>query len=255
MVRSGSSGIDIDATIQARMGASRLPGKMLLPIAGEPLLVRLIERIRQCRLIDRVIVATSVASQDDAIERAAAQAGAECFRGSETDVLGRVVGALRAFDTDVHVEFQGDNLLPDSLLVDSIIGFFLKHRDQYDFVSNSLRTTYPPGTEVAVYAAATLFRAEAEARPDQPREHVSPHIYRRPDLFRCFSYEAPPWLHEPDMHFEIDTAEDYDVVCRLYQHFLPGNPGFSLAQAIDYARASGVCAANRDVPRRWRAYR
>lgn len=237
------------------MGSSRLPGKMLLPVAGMPLLDRLIERIRQSRLIDRVIVATSVSAQDDPLADAAARAGALCFRGAEDDVLGRVVGALRTFDVNVTVEFQGDNALPDALLVDSIIGYFLKHRDACDYVSNNLRTTFPPGSEVAVYAAATLYQAEADALVEHPREHVGLHIYKRPDRFRCHNYDAPPWLHEPDMHFEIDTEEDYQVVCRLYEQFLPANPGFTLAQAIDFARASGICSLNQDIPRRWRAFR
>ena len=246
--------VRIDATIQARMAASRLPGKMLLPVADRPLLARIVERIRQSALIDRIIVATSTSPQDDVLASLAADLGVACFRGSEDDVLGRVVGAFDAFDVDVHVEFQGDNALPDAWLIDSAIGVFLKHRDDVDYVSTALKTTYPPGTEVSVYAADTLRRAES-VKLDIPREHVGPHIYRRPELFRCHGLEAPPWLHEPDMHFEVDTAEDYDVVCRLYEHFLPANPGFTIAQAIEFARASGVCAANVDVPRRWRAYR
>jgi spore coat polysaccharide biosynthesis protein SpsF len=244
----------IDATIQARMGASRLAGKMLLPVAGVPLLARVVERIRQSTLIGRVIVATSTSPQDDAIAALASEIDAPCFRGSESDVLGRVIGALDAFDVEVHVEFQGDNALPEATLIDSVIGFFLERRGDVDYVSTALRTTYPPGTEVAVYTADTLRRAEA-ARSDVPREHVGPHIYTRPDLFRCHGLEAPPSLCEPDMHFEVDTAEDYAVVCRLYEHFVPENSKFTIAQAIEFARASGICAANVDVPRRWRVYR
>lgn len=248
-------GIGIDATIQARFGSERLPGKVLLPVAGRPLLERIIERIRQSRLIDRVIVATSTAPQDDAVAASASSAGAFCFRGSEEDVLGRVLGALDAFSVEVHVEFQGDNALPDGLLIDSVIGYFLKYRDDCDYVTTGLRTTFPAGTELSVYAADTLRRARAHAGPDQSREHVGPNIYQRPDLFRCRNIEAPPWWHEPDMHFEVDTQEDYEVVCQLYEYFLPAQPGFSLAEAIAFARASGICAANQHVPRRWRAFR
>jgi spore coat polysaccharide biosynthesis protein SpsF len=237
------------------MGSSRLPGKVLLPVAGRPLLAHQIERIRQSRLIDRVIVATTDSAQDDPIVEVARSRGVPVFRGSEDDVLGRVANALREFDVDVHVEFQGDNALPDSLLIDSVIGFFLKYRNQWDYVTTALRTTYPPGSEVSVYTAATLLKAEAEAELHRPREHVGPHIYQRPDLFCICNLEAPPWLNYPDLHFEVDTQEDYEVVCRLYEHFLPANPGFSLSQAIDFALGSGICEKNRDVPRRWRAMR
>lgn len=247
--------VRIDATIQARMGASRLPGKMLLPVAGRPLLERIVERIRQSRLIDRVVLATTDATGDDELASLAARLGIDCFRGSEDDVLGRVAGALKAFDMDVHVEFQGDNALPDPLLIDAMVGLFLKRRDEVDYLTNALTTTFPPGSEVAVYAARTLLAAERECEPGRPREHVGPHIYQRPQRFRILNIEAPPALHAPDFHFEVDTAEDYDVVCRLYEHFLPGNPGFSLAQAIDHAHASGICDLNKDVPRRWAAFR
>lgn len=245
----------IDATIQARLGSSRLPGKVLLPIAGQPLLARIVERVRRSRLIDRVIIATSSSEQDNAIAELAERLGCPCFRGSEDDVLGRVVGALKAFDIDIHVEFQGDNALPDPLLIDSVIGYYLKHRDHYDYITTALRTTYPPGSEVTVYAAGTLIRAEAEWEPDRSREHVGPHIYQRPKRFRCCNLEAPSGYHYPDIHLEVDTIEDYQVVNRLYEHFLPGTPEFTLAEAISYALQSGIWRNNADVPRRWRTYR
>jgi spore coat polysaccharide biosynthesis protein SpsF len=245
----------IDATIQARMGSSRLPGKVLLPVAGQPLLARIVERIRRSRLIDRVIIATSSSGQDDPVAELAERLGCLCFRGSEDDVLGRVTGTLKAFDVDIHVEFQGDNALPDPLLIDAVVGYYLKFRDEYDYVTTALRTTYPPGSEVTVYAASTLIRAEAEWEPGRPREHVGPHIYQRPERFRCCNLEAPPAYHYPDIHLEVDTIEDYQVVCRLYEHFLPGKPDFTLAEAIDYALQSGIWRNNADVPRRWRSYR
>jgi spore coat polysaccharide biosynthesis protein SpsF len=237
------------------MRSTRLPGKVLLPVAGRPFLARQVERIRQCRLIDRVILATSTSPEDDAIATLAQELQMPCFRGSEDDVLGRVAGALREYKVDVHAEFQGDNALPDPLLIDGVIGFYLKHRDQWDYVTTALKTTYPPGSEVTVYAAATLLDAEAHAETKRPREHVSPHIYQRPERYRVCNLEAPEWLRYPDLHFEIDTREDYEVVCQLYEHFLPANPGFSLAQAIDYSIKSGICDKNRHVERRWREYR
>src|SRR5207249_2204679 len=106
--------------------------------------------------IDRVIIATSDAAEDDAIEALADRLGCPSYRGSEEDVLGRVVGALVKYAVDVHVEFQGDNPMPDSILVDSIIGYYLKHADSCDYVTNALKTTYPPGAELAVYPAAVL---------------------------------------------------------------------------------------------------
>lgn len=245
----------IDATIQARMGSTRLPGKVLKPVAGAPLLERIVERIRLSRLIDRVIIATSDAAQDDPIAELAERIGCLCFRGSEDDVLGRVVAALQAFDVDIHVEFQGDNTLPDPQLIDSVIGYYLKFRDACDYVTTALKTTYPPGSEVTVYAARTLVAAAAEWDFVRSREHVGPHIYQRPERFRCRNLDAPVEYRYPDIHLEVDTLEDYQVVCRIYEHFLPERPGFTLSEAIGYALQSGIWRTNADVPRRWRAYR
>lgn len=232
-----------------------MPGKVMLPVAGRPLLAWQIARLRQSRLIDRIIVATSEHAQDDTIVEMAAGLGAEVYRGSETDVLGRVASALRAFDVDIHVECHGDNAACDAMLFDSIIGLYLKVRSEFDYVTTARKTTFPPGSNVTVYAAEALYRAEANWDGVRSREHVGTHIYQRPDLFRVLNVEAPPALRFPQMHFEVDTAEDYGVIQRLYDHFLPDNPYFSLAEAIAYAKSTGLTDANRDVPRRWRAYR
>ena len=150
----------ISATIQARINSSRLPGKVLKPILGKPMLTLQVERIQQSMLIDEIIIATSDSVKDNPIEALAHRLGIHCFRGSEDDVLSRVVGALKAYRVETHVEFMGDNPLPDPLLIDAIIGFFLKNADKYDCVTNALKTTYPPGTEVFVYPAEVLFDAE-----------------------------------------------------------------------------------------------
>jgi len=117
--------VKITATIQARMGSSRFPGKVLMPIVGKPMLALQIERIQRSMLIDEIIVATTENPNDDPIEHLAEEVGVSCFRGSEDDVLSRVVGALKAFNTDVHVEFMGDNPMPDMMVLDSIIGYYL----------------------------------------------------------------------------------------------------------------------------------
>jgi spore coat polysaccharide biosynthesis protein SpsF len=245
----------ITATIQARVASTRLPGKVLKPILGRPMLARQIERIQQSRLIDSVIVATSTAPENDPLERLAREAGAGCFRGSEDDVLGRVVGALKADDTELHVEFQGDNPMPDAVLVDAVIGFYLKHAGEYDYVTNALTTTFPPGAEVYVYPARVLIDAERHATDARLREHVGPHIYQHPERYRIRNLEAPPWLHYPDLHLEVDTDEDFHVVNAIYEHLYPKSPGFSLQQAIEFAVESGLAARNQGVERRWRAFR
>ncbi len=237
------------------MGSSRLPGKSLRPILGKPMLAYQIERLQRSMLLDRIIVATSVHPRDDAIAELAHTLGIECFRGSEDDVLGRVAGALRQFDVEIHAEFQGDNPMPDPMLVDSVIGYYLKNADRYDYVTNGLRTTYPPGAEVTVYPARILLEAERSAVDPAAREHVGPHIYDRPDRYRIFNLEAPPWLRAPDVHLEVDTEEDFEVVSRVFEHFCPANPGFTMMQAVEFARSEGLDEINKNVHRRWQEFR
>ena len=248
--------VKVDATIQARLASTRLPGKVLKPIMGKPMLELQIERIRQSRLIDRVIVATSDQPQDDAIEELSDRLDCLCFRGSEEDVLGRVVGALKKYAVDIHVEFQGDNPLPDALLVDSIIGFYLKHSATYDYVTNALKTTYPPGAEVSVYPAALLIDAELRAGRSSAREHVGPHIYQHPERYGIKNLEAPEWLRRPDLHLEVDTDEDFRLVAAVFEHFYAESPGFSLAQVIDFVETPSEWShGNRAIERRWRRFR
>jgi spore coat polysaccharide biosynthesis protein SpsF (cytidylyltransferase family) len=91
--------------------------------------------------------------------------------------------------------------------------------------------------------------------PSIPREHVGPHIYKRPERFRCYNLEAPQKLNYPDIHLEVDTLEDYEVVCQIYEHFLPKQPEFSLEDAIQYAVETGIWRKNAEIPRRWQSYR
>lgn len=246
----------VSSTIQARMGSTRFPGKVLKIICGKPMLALQIERIRQSRLIDEIIVATSDSAQDDPIEALARSVGVLCFRGSQDDVLSRVVGALRAHKVDVHAEFMGDNPMPDPLLIDSIIGFYLKNRDRYDYVTNALRTTYPPGAEVSVYPAEILYDAERYASDKKLREHVGMHIFQYPERYRIWNIEAPEWLRFPDFHLEVDTEQDFEVISGIFEALYPSNPGFSLTQAIDYLKAHpGLAEKNIKVERRWKAFR
>ncbi len=216
-----------------------------------------IERIRQSRLIDRVIIATTAQSADDPIEALAARLGCPCFRGSEDDVLGRVASALSTYEVDIHVEFQGDNPMPDALLVDSTIGYYLKHAVECDYVTNGLRTTYPPGAEVSVYPAATLIDAERHARSSPLREHVGLHIHQHPERYRIRNLEAPAWLRRPALHLEVDTDADFGLVtAECLSIFTRAIPGSALAEVIALADANPeLAAASRQVERRWRAFR
>ena len=146
----------IVATIQARMGSTRLPGKVLKDICGKPMLLWQVERIKRSRLIDDVIIATTTSSIDDEIVQFCIENNIKYFRGSEDDVLNRVASLIQKFGIDLHAEFCGDSPLPDPQLIDEFIGYYLKNQDNFDYVSSSMETTYPPGQEITLYRGITL---------------------------------------------------------------------------------------------------
>ncbi len=245
----------ISATIQARMGSSRFPGKVLTPIVGKPMLQLQLERIQQSRLIDEIIVATSDKKQDDAIEQLTQKMGLLCHRGSESDVLGRVIGAFKAHQVELNVEFMGDSPLPDPTLIDAFLGFFIKNAGQYNYLTNRLKTTFPPGAEITIYPARLLIDSEKEAVKPEHREHVGLHVYTNPK-YRVCNLEAPVGLRAPDRYLIVDEKEDLEVITAIYEHFYPKNPGFSLAQIIDFLEENPTLAArNQAIERRWRIYR
>ena len=243
----------VGAVIQARTGSSRLPRKVMKPILGKPMIAHQIDRIRLSRLIDEIIVATTTSPEDDELADLCAQLGIACFRGSEHDVIGRVADAVRTHAVDLHVEFHGDAPLPDALIVDQVIGYALKHAQHFDYVSNALTTTYPPGIEVWVYPSHVLLDAERRADPSL-REHVGVHIHRHPDRYRLANLAAPPNLQAPDVYLEVDTAEDFALISRIFEHFHPQAPTFGLSDVLTYLRDNPELAAtNRTVYRRWKA--
>lgn len=245
----------VDATIQARTGSSRLPGKVLMEVGGKPLLEIQIERLRRSRHIQRIIIATTDLPQDDAIEDLTRRLGCGCHRGSENDVLRRVVDTLVAFEIELHAEFQGDNPLPDPALVDSIIAYYLENPG-YDYVTNSLKTTYPPGQEVSVYHASTLIAADKNAANSPLREHVGLHIYQHPERFRIHNIEAPEALCRPDYHLEVDTIEDLELIRTIWNHFVVRTPLFSLEDMIGFLDANPtLLGKNSAIPRRWEIFR
>ncbi len=243
----------IAATIQARTGSTRLLNKVMLPILGKPMLARQVERIQRSLLIDEVIIATTTNPKDDVIEDLARNLGISCFRGSEEKVLDRIVSTLKHFKVDIQVEFYGDCPLPDPTIIDSIIGIYLKHQSSCDFVCTGLKTTFPPGLEVAVYPARILYDV-ADVTMD--RQHVQVNIRSRQDRYRIMNVEAPPWYRHPDFHLEVDTVEDFKLISAIYEALYPSNPYFLSPEIIQFLQQNpALAASNRDIPRQWKAFR
>tara|TARA_B100001093_G_scaffold496109_1_gene541348 strand:- start:1288 stop:2052 length:765 start_codon:yes stop_codon:yes gene_type:complete len=223
------------ATIQARMGSSRLPGKVLLEAGGKPFLLKQVERIRRAKLIDHIIVATSLESGDDEIVRLCEENKIDVFRGSENDVLDRVSQSLLPYRDWLHAEFVGDAPYIDPIIIDEVISYFFENINDVDYVSNGIEPTYPNGCEFNVYKVDTLIECNKRVAIDDPlREHVDIHIYKS-SRYRCVNIEAPEALKRPDLYIELDTKNDFAVLKSIGNHFQSiGKDDFSLSDIIDF---------------------
>ena len=234
------------------MGSSRLPGKTLSEVNGKPLLGYLLDRLELCPNLDGIVVATTTDPRDHAIEDYCNSRGVPCFRGSEDDVLGRMIGALQSQNATIGVEVYGDCPLIDPGIVHHMIDIFLKHNGAYEIVRNNGKTTYPPGMECEVFSMSSLI--DSAARTDDPavREHGTKFVRQNPDLYPALLVEAPAEFHRPDLEIEIDTAEDFLVLEAIIQHFAPRHD-FGLREIIQFLDANPhIARANQDVPRRWK---
>jgi spore coat polysaccharide biosynthesis protein SpsF len=250
--------MNIVATIQARMGSSRLPGKVLVNVCNKPMLLWQIERIRRSRLINDVVVATSKSSLDDEIEKFCIDNKIICYRGSEDDVLQRISSLLRDLKVDLHVECHGDSPLIDPQIIDEFIGYWFKHNQFADYFSSALKTTYPPGSEVTVYHSKVLLTTNELVAYDDPlREHVGFNITRFPEKFKLCSLEAPPWLFAPEIYLEVDVEDDLYLVRSIFTHFIELNQEhFSLGEILKMLRNnSKLTKVNDAVIRRWKVLR
>jgi len=169
------------AIIEARMKSTRLPGKVLRPIMGRPMLELLVERLQQARNLDQIIVATTNNDSDEPIVSLAQALGVSCHRGSEEDVLDRVLSAARRFEADVVVEVTGDCPLIEATKIDEMLKAY-----QYmgvDFMANRLDSTYPPGLGMRIFSRAVLEKINSLTQDPVDREHVTLYVWEHPDIF------------------------------------------------------------------------
>ena len=218
------------AIVQARMTSTRLPGKVLLPILGKPMLVLQLERMRQAKALDGIVIATTINSADDSIVILAKQMGVACFRGSELDVLSRYAGAADAFAADSVVRITSDCPLMEPDLIDQAVGAFVQAHGKLDYISNMLQPSFPYGLAVEVFSRQALDQAHREAKLAAEREHVTPYIYWRPDQFRIRSIN-----HSPDLshhRWTVDTPEDFELISKIFSALYPSNPQFNMQQVL-----------------------
>lgn len=225
------------ASIEARMSSSRLPGKVLADIGGAPALGRLLSRLRRCRSLDGVVLATSQAPDDDPLAAWARREGLPCHRGSLDDVLDRVVAAHAGMGTDIVVEITGDCPLLDPEVVDLGVRTFLANRESADVVSNTAKPSWPMGVDVQVFALELLREVARTVADPAVREHVSLYFYEHPERHRIFHLQAPAREQAPDRRFQLDYPEDLAFIRAVYARLEPQfGPVFSTSEVLDLLR-------------------
>jgi|SRR5581483_4969104 len=202
--------------VQARMTSSRLPGKVLMPIAGRPMLEQQLRRLRGCRMAQEIAIATTTNASDDPVAEIAWKQGCSLFRGSEYDVLGRYVGAARKACADVVVRVTADCPLIDAGVTDRVIQELLDRSDRCDYASNVLQRTWPRGLDVEAFFMDTLLRMDRLGRSPQAREHVTvgPRL-EHPEVFLCHSVQDT--RNNADLRWTVDTIQDLHLVRTIYE--------------------------------------
>ena len=211
------------AILQARMSSTRLPGKVLRPILGRPMLGWQIDRIRRSKTIDRLVVATSQEASDDLIQEFCDANEVPCYRGALHDVLARFHGAVEAFGPAEHViRLTADCPLIDWTIIDAAVA--LHKREGADLTGNGIHRTYPDGLDVEVMTFSALDRAHREATDPRHREHVTQYIYHHPEKFRLAHLTQTPDLGA--LRWTVDTPADLEMVERVFAGLADLNNSF-----------------------------
>lgn len=243
----------IVAIIQARMGSTRLPGKVMLPLGCRFVLQHVVKRVRHAERVDQTIVATSNKSRDDIIARFTPRFGVNVYRGSETDVLERMFQAARIHDADTVVRVTADCPLIDPEVVD--VAIRRRKKAGVDYCSNIQKRTFPRGLDIEAFTFDSFARLKDQAMETHHREHVTPFYRENPDRYKLESvtsdmiYDEPTFRNRTDLRLTLDEASDYDLLNRIYtevsyEEVLP------VKDAIRYVDENGLETLNKDIERK-----
>jgi spore coat polysaccharide biosynthesis protein SpsF len=223
--------------IQARMTSSRLPGKVMLPLAGAPLLERMIERVRAANILAEVVVITSADATDDPIEQRCSWLNVQCFRGNLTDLLDRHYQAARKYGASVVAKIPSDCPLVDPAIIRRVFDKF--ESGTFDYVSNLHPASFPDGNDVEVFTFNALEQAWREADRDFEREHTTPFLWERPERFRIGNVLCAPANDYSMTHrWTIDYPEDYEFIRTIYDYlWKPAQPIFSMTDIFKLLEA------------------
>ncbi len=217
--------------VQARIGSTRLPGKIFKDIAGKPMLWHVISRLKCSQRINDIIIAIPDSAPNDEIEDFVKGLGIKCFRGNEEDVLSRYYGAAAEYKGKIIVRVTSDCPLIDPRIMDSVIE--IQIRDQMDYTSKGPNGSFSRGLDSEVFNFEVLERAYKEANQAYEREHVTPYIYQHPELFKVNIIQAVGRLRRPDLRLTVDTDEDLTLVREIYRRLYRNGHIFYIEDIID----------------------
>ena len=233
----------ISVIIQARMGSKRLPGKILRPIMGKPMLWHIVNRVRKCNLVDKIIIATTETLEDDQVYNFCMKNKIDCFRGSELDVLDRYYQCAVVYNIKHIVRLTGDNALVDPDVLESAINYYFDSQKEYI----SYRSGLPLGLSVELFIFAALKRSWEESTDCECREHVTVYMYRNGDLFNW--EKVSNWGNDhSDLRLTVDTEKDFLLITKIYEKLYEDNEVYSLTDVYNLLeREPGLLNINRNV--------
>lgn len=247
----------IVATIEARMTSNRLPGKVLMSACGKTMLEHLVERLRRIAWLDEIVVATTINKTDDPIIEVCQKINCCYFRGSENDVLKRVLDAAKSVDADIICEITADCPLLDPDIASQVIHAYLAN--DFDYVSNcqvrftddTCYHTYPIGMDTQVFSVNCLAIADQETKDPLDREHVSVYITRNHKFKLCLIPASPDLTWDGGLGLTLDEKSDYEMIKKIFEELYPKNPHFTLRDILSFLREHPeVVHINRHVQRK-----
>lgn len=209
----------IVAIVQARMGSERLPGKVIKPIIGKPMILHVLDRLNKSKYISKIILATSVLDNEGPLVKIVSEAGYEVFRGEEDNVLKRYIDANKKYKGEIIVRITGDCPLIDPQIVDNVISYYLMYN--YDYVKLDVPNTFIRGFDVEVFSRVSLERVYEEVNKSndlQCKEHVTLYMYKNEDKFKT-GYVKGDELYNKAYRLCVDTIEDFELVSIIYEYF------------------------------------
>jgi spore coat polysaccharide biosynthesis protein SpsF len=221
----------IAAIIEARMTSTRLPGKHMLLANKKPMIEHLVNRLKNVPSLDAIVIATTVNDTDEPLIDLAINTGISFFRGSENNVMSRVIGAAESVKANTIVGITGDCTIIDPLLIEQAIQMFVNNNCAY--VNNAVIPSYPGGMNTQVYALESLKKSSEMTNDPLDYEHVTSHIFRHPEIFPPIYLVAPPDLHWPDLQLELDEENDYKLLKKIIEYYGSENNCFSCKEVID----------------------